>query len=398
MMRGAACALVILLVGLCARGARAQCVASGEVDVASATLGLETVERIGFRALDVEWPPNRDGTFVAHLHTPIEAAFPVRGVALTLVSSPFFNENVVLEFQNGRPIVQHRQFRVTGLQPGCEDVRVGYPGRDVQPRQPATVNHVEVRVGNGLVLHAAPDSPVRVRLTTVGERALLVATRRDGWTFVEEHGLRGWMRTDPSRERVRGDYGSGAGGFSGRSASVPRPPDLQTCYVGPALFRDRAVIRMAADDAATAWATITSPDSLIVRDCGDAYVEVIHLLGRWGHFGWVSTSDVARVGVLQCDDMLLVQNPGTRRIFVGTSTNDFFVEGDEITRVGDHPVVGPPFNTVTFWLLTDVCTAWRSGEPVAIRRGDETLRDVRRFLRRARRGIFDPCALFPSSP
>ncbi len=33
MMRGAVCALVILLVGLCARGARAQCIVSGEVQI-----------------------------------------------------------------------------------------------------------------------------------------------------------------------------------------------------------------------------------------------------------------------------------------------------------------------------------------------------------------------------
>ncbi len=366
------------------------------------TLGPETLQNIRFRALDVAWPPSSDGTFVARLHTPIEAEFLVRDISLSLVSSPFFTENVRLAFENGLPVVRHHEFRVTGLRPGCGDVRFNHDtsGSFTERGQPPAR---EVRVNNGLVLHAERDSSVTIHLISSEPNATMrVLARRDGWTQVGRNGVTGWMRTDPGREQPapRGSgYGSGAGGFfSGRSASVPRPPELEACYVGPTLFRDHAVIRVAADDAATAWATITSPESLIVRDCGDVHVEIIHLLDQWGHFGWVSTSDVARLGVLQCDDMLLVQNPGTRRIFVGTSTNDFFVEGDEITRVGDHPVVGPPFNTVTFWLLTDVCTAWRSGEPFVIHRGDETVRDVRRFVRRARRGIFDPCVLFPSSP
>ena len=95
MMRSAACALVILLVALSARGARAQCVASGEVQIASVTPGSETLRNIRFRALDVAWPPSPDATFVAQLHTPIEAEFPGQDVPLTLVSSPFFAENEV---------------------------------------------------------------------------------------------------------------------------------------------------------------------------------------------------------------------------------------------------------------------------------------------------------------
>ena len=294
------------------------------------------------------------------------------------MSSPFFTENVRLQFENGLPVVQHHEFRVTGLRPGCGDVRfnhdtsASFTHRGQPPAR-------EVRVNDELVLHAERGSSVTVRLTSGEPDATMRAVaRRDGWTQVAESGVTGWMRTDPTREQVRTQFFGGVEGTAIRRASVPRPPDLQACYVGPALFRDRAVIRMAADEDATAWATITSPESLIVRDCGAAYVEVIHLLGRWGHFGWVRTGDVARLGVLQCDDMLLVQNPGTRRISVGTSTNGSLVEGDEITRVGDHPVVGPPFNTVTFWLLTNVCTEWRSGEPFVIRRGDETVRDVRR--------------------
>lgn len=184
------------------------------------------------------------------------------------------------------------------------------------------------------------------------------------------------MRTDPTRESTRGAYGSGAGGFSGQRTQVPRLLDLHACYIGPALFREHAAIRMSADESARAWATITAPDLFIVRDCGDAYVEVVYLLGRWGNFGWVNATELARVGVLQCDDTLLVQNPATRRIFVGTSTHEALVEGDEVTRVGDRAVVGPPFDTVTFWLLTDVCAAWRRGERLLVRTGNEPAREV----------------------
>jgi hypothetical protein len=133
---------------------------------------------------------------------------------------------------------------------------------------------------------------------------------------------------------------------------------------------------MSADEDAPAWATITAPDLFIVRDCGDAYVEVVHLLGRTGHFGWVNATELARVGVLQCEDTLFVQNPATRRIFVGASTNEALAEGDEVTRVGDHAVIGPPFNTVTFWFLTDVCDAWRRRRRFLVRTGNDPVREV----------------------
>jgi hypothetical protein len=375
MIRSAACALVIAI-GLYASPATAQCVASGTTSIPSATLGPETLRNVVFRGLDVTWPPAADGTFVAQVHTPIEATFAAQCVPLTLVYSPFFSENVPLEFARGRPVVHQLHFRVTGLRPGCEDVRLGHRQSFADAR-PAAPSSREVNIGSGLVLHAEPDSPVTARLTSTRRDAtILVVERRDGWTRVEEEGVRGWMRTDPRRERVRGRYGTGAGGFSGRQASVPRPPDLHGCYVGPALFREHAAIRMSADESSRAWATITAPDLFIVRDCGDAYVEVVHLLDRWGHFGWVNATELARVGVLQCDDTLLVQNPATRRIFVGTSTNEALIEGDEVMRVGDRAVVGPPFNTVTFWLLTDVCTAWRDGERFVVRTGNEPVREV----------------------
>ena len=387
MIRSAACALVIAI-GLYASPATAQCVASGTTSIPSATLGPETLRNVVFRGLDVTWPPAADGTFVAQLHTPIEATFPLRDVPLTLVYSPFFSENVRLEFVRGRPVVRHYPFRVTALRPGCEDVRLGSWREQNERVSPATLTFswsrvgvrrrdVEVKVGGGLVLHEEPGSSVTARLTSnLPDASILVVGRRDGWTRVEENGVRGWIRTDPRRERTRGGFGSGAGGFSGRRRSVPRLPDLHACYIGPALFREHAAIRMSADESAHAWATITSPESLIVRDCGDAYVEVVHLLDRWGHFGWVDATELARVGVLQCDDTLFVQNPATRRIFVGTSTNEALIEGDEVMRVGDRAVVGPPFNTVTFWLLTDVCTAWRDGERFVVRTGNEPVREV----------------------
>jgi len=348
------------------------------MQAASATLGLESLTAMDFPSLEVEWPPASDGTFLAHLHTPIEATFPVQGVPLYLEHSPFFTESVALEFDHGRALVRLHSFRVTGLRPACGDVRLGDASRGEVPLVELPVR--VVHVGDGLWLHAARDSPVTVRLTsTEPDDTLFVVGRRDGWTQVARDSMHGWMRTDPRRERAPSGYGSGAGGFARRRARRPRPPDLTSCYVGPALFRERAAIRISADESAPPWATITSPESLVVRDCGDAYVEVVHLLGRWGHFGWVDAGEVARLGVLQCEDTLLVQHPVTRRIFVGISTNGSLLEGDEVTRIGSRPVVGPPFDTVTFWLLTDVCDGWRRGQRWVVRRGEGTPREVTRL-------------------
>jgi hypothetical protein len=370
--------------------AAAQCRVSGPARFPHALVrGEIDLSRREIPRIEVPFPSPTEGPVEARLLVPIEGPVEISGVAFHLaddsrVAPQFFPEGTAGIEVVGAGVADLGGLRVHGLEVPCEALALG-PGEFFR-RRPDSGSTDAFVVEDSLVLYAEPDrasASIRLRVTNPeGPVGFDIVGRRGTWaqlrmTFDQGLVLTGWARWDA--ERI-GLPTSGAGGFRGRMARAPsRIPRIAGCYEGPALFRTPAPL-FTSEDGADVWAHVTADETLLVRDCGGARVELVSVLGVGGAWGWVDGSNIARIGAIHCgvDGVLLVQDPSSLRIRVGASATTLLEPGDEVVRWGDAAIVGPPFDTVTPVWPGDVCDAWlvgtrwvvvREGRRVEVRRG-----------------------------
>lgn len=365
--------------------AAAQCTVSGEVRVARAALPPAELPNVLLPRVDVPWPSAEP--VAARLRAPFDAPVELTGVPLHIAPAAelpeAFFEQAVGHARTGSIAVSMDGHAVTigalvvrGVRVRCADVRLGAPSDPPHRRDGVTGYELDEPVR----FFAAPSARARsVEVAALSPTTVELVERRGDWARLRYElssgtALVGWVR------HVERAYSSGAGGFHGRIVSVPTPiPRPEGCYVGPSFFGERAPI-FADEHAAEPWGAITDGHTMLVRDCGGARAEIIAALGVRVSFGWVDGASLTRLGAVRCDGFVLHQDRRSLRMRVLEATLSALHASDEIARFGTVRLIPRPLDMGPVgegWLSaephfpSEVCDAWRRGEPLRVRRDGE---------------------------
>lgn len=368
--------------------AAAQCRVTGSARIGHAVArGHIDLSRVELPDIEIRLESGRiEGRLRSPIEAPLEVSeVPFRVAAGARIGTGFLEgatEGIGVLLIEGGLVLELDGLRIDGISVPCEALALGAPS--TFHRVTGVERLGTYAVGDGLVLHARPDrSSASVRVTDLDPAVPFeVVARRGRWAQLAlgfEEGARvvGWARWDPTRaDRL----GSGRGGFRGSIDPIPIiSPLTPGCYQGPARFRPRAAL-FESETSEVVWAYVTHDAMLAVRDCGGARVELVRVLGVEASWGWMDRSEVEQVGVLRCeaDAIELVQDRETWRITVGATGTALLEVADEVVRIGDRAIVGPPFETVTPTALEELCAAWERGARWGVLRNGERI-DVSRL-------------------